>query len=201
MCQSQTLFQLDMEKVAALSETERHSNELDGLRNLDPQVISSVYDRYFPDIYRFVRYRLNDDSLAEDIASDVFLRLLEATKKKRGPKKNIKAWMLSTASHIIADHLRKHYRRPVIELPEDLVDRSTTPIDEAERNHQNALTREAYQHLTPDQQTVLALRFGQGYSLEETAVAMKKKSNAIKALQFRALATLRKNIGMWHYEE
>ena len=182
------------------SSSERQS-ELDSLRMLDPQAIGAIYDRYFQDVYRFTLYRLNDEKRAEDIASDVFLRLLEATKKKRGPKKNIKAWMLSTASHIIADHLRKHYRRPVIELPEDLVDRSTTPIDEAERNHQNALTREAYQHLTPDQQTVLALRFGQGYSLEETAVAMKKKSNAIKALQFRALATLRKNIGMWHYEE
>ena len=169
--------------------------ELDGLRDLDPQVISALYDRYFPDVYRFVLYRLNDQNLAEDLSSDVFLRLLEASKKKRGPKKNIKAWLLSTASNVVADHLRRHYRRPVTELLDDLVDQSDTPSDEVEQNYHNELTREALQDLTPDQQTVLALRFGQGYSLDETATIMKKKSNAIKALQFRALAALRRNIG------
>ena len=168
--------------------------EIDGLRKLDPRAITAVYDRYFPDVFRFVLYRLNDENLAEDIASDVFLRLLEASKNRRGPKKNIKAWLLSTASNVVTDSLRRHYRRPTTGLPEELVDQGATPVDILEHNRQGELTREAMQRLTPDQQTVLALRFGQGYSIEETARMMKKKSNAIKALQFRALAALRRNI-------
>ena len=80
-------------------------------------------------------------------------------------------------------------------MPEDIIDRSDSPSQEFDRNHQDNLTREALQHLTPDQQTVLTLRFGQGYSLEETATLMKKKPNAIKALQFRALAALRRQVG------
>jgi len=48
--------------------------ELDGLQKLDSQVIGAVYDRYFPDVYRFVCYRLNDEQVAEDISSDVFVR-------------------------------------------------------------------------------------------------------------------------------
>jgi RNA polymerase sigma-70 factor (ECF subfamily) len=48
--------------------------------------------------------------------------------------------------------------------------------------------------LTTDQQHVLALRFGSGCSLAETAEIMGKKPNAIKQLQFRALAALRKNL-------
>ena len=178
--------------MATLSEIQ---TELNSLRKLDPQAIGTIYDRYFQDVYRFVLYRLNNENLAEDIASDVFLRLLEAVKKKRGPKKNLKAWLLSTASHIVADHHRRHYRRPTAEMPEDLVDRSDSPSQEFDRNHQNNLTQEALQHLTPDQQIVLTLRFGQGYSLEETATLMKKKPNAIKALQFRALAALRRQVG------
>ncbi|MBT3322057.1 MAG: sigma-70 family RNA polymerase sigma factor [Anaerolineae bacterium] len=176
------------------SSSERQS-ELDSLRMLDPQAIGAIYDRYFQDVYRFTLYRLNDEKRAEDIASDVFLRLLEAVKKKRGPKKNIKAWLLSTAAHIITDHHRRHYRRPTAEMPKDLVDQSVSPSQEFERSHQNHLAREALQHLTSEQQTVLTLRFGQGYSLEETAKMMKKKSNAIKALQFRALAALRRQVG------
>lgn len=49
--------------------------------------------------------------------------------------------------------------------------------------------------LTEEQQQVLALRFGQGYSLEETATRMEKNVNAVKALQFRALASLQRQIG------
>ena len=52
----------------------------------------------------------------------------------------------------------------------------------------------AYAMLTTDQQHVLALRFGQGYSLEETAAMLRKNVNAVKALQFRALAALQRNI-------
>jgi RNA polymerase sigma-70 factor (ECF subfamily) len=54
--------------------------------------------------------------------------------------------------------------------------------------------------LTPEQQHVLALRFGQGYSLEETATFMNKNVNAVKALQFRALAALQREIGEVNYE-
>ena len=71
----------------SLPDTQR---ELDGLQKLDSQVIAAVYDRYFPEIYRYVLYRLGNESQAEDIASDVFVRLLEAVKKKQGPRTNIK---------------------------------------------------------------------------------------------------------------
>ena len=181
--------------IINLTSLPEQKRDLNSLQKLDPQAIGAVYDLYFQDVYRFTLYRLNDEKLAEDIASDVFVRLLEAVKKKRGPKRNIKAWLLSTASHIVTDHHRRHYRRPTAEMPEDLIDQSDSPSQEFDRNNQNNLTREALQHLTADQQRVLNLRFGQGYSLEETAALMKKKANAIKALQFRALAALRRQVG------
>jgi RNA polymerase sigma-70 factor (ECF subfamily) len=54
--------------------------------------------------------------------------------------------------------------------------------------------------LTSEQQHVLALRFGQGYSVEETAAHLQKNINAVKALQFRALAALQRQIGEVNYE-
>jgi DNA-directed RNA polymerase specialized sigma24 family protein len=86
--------------------------ELDGLRRLDSQVISVIYDRYFPAIYRYARYRVSDENHAEDIASDVFVRLLEAVRAGRAPETNLKAWLLTTASHVVNDFHRKTYRRP-----------------------------------------------------------------------------------------
>ena len=174
--------------------------ELDGLQKLNSQVIAAIYDRYFSEIYRYVYYRLGSETLAEDIASDVFVRLLEAVKKKRGPQKNIKGWLLSTASNVIADHLRRAYRRPTEALSESLPDFASSLTDEIDRRQQSDSVRQAYAQLTPDQQNVLALRFGDGYSLEETANVMQKKVNAVKALQFRALAALQRQIGEVSYE-
>ena len=184
-------------KPMALPDTRR---ELDGLRKLDPQAIATIYDRYFPDVYRYVFYRLGNESLAEDIASDVFVRLLEAVKAKRGPKTNLKGWLLSTASNVIADHLRHVYRRPTEVLSEAMPDLGSSLTDEVDRRHQADSVRQAYAQLTPEQQNVLALRFGDGCSLEETAAVMQKKVNAVKALQFRALAALQRHIGEVSYE-
>jgi RNA polymerase sigma-70 factor (ECF subfamily) len=176
------------------------NRELDGLQKLDTQVIAAVYDRYFPDVYRYVYYRLGNESLAEDMASDVFVRLLEAVQSKRGPKTNLKGWLISTAANVIADHLRRIYRRPTESLSESMPDFSASLTDEIDRRQQTDSVRQAYAQLTPEQQNVLALRFGDGYSLEETATVMQKQVNAVKALQFRALAALQRHIGEVSYE-
>jgi RNA polymerase sigma-70 factor (ECF subfamily) len=168
--------------------------ELDGLRRLDSQVISVIYDRYFPAIYRYARYRVSDENHAEDIASDVFVRLLEAVRAGRAPETNLKAWLLTTASHVVNDFHRKTYRRPTDDLTDDLPDKSETPVNDVERREQDSKVRQAVAGLTPEQQHVLALRFSEGLSLEETANVMKKNVNAIKQLQFRALAALNRKV-------
>jgi len=172
----------------------------DGLRSLDSQVIGAIYDRFYPEVYRYVRYRLDDDSLAEDIASDVFVRLLEAIQKKQGPQSNLKGWLIVTASNAVNDHFRKRYRRPEEELSDSMPDKSPSVNAEVDARDQSRAVKLAYAQLTAEQQDVLALRFGQGYSLEETASFLKKNINAIKALQFRALASLQRQIGEGPHE-
>jgi RNA polymerase sigma-70 factor (ECF subfamily) len=173
---------------------------LDGLQRLEPQAIGAIYDQYFSEVYRYVRYRIDDDSIAEDIASDVFVRLLEAAQKKQGPRSSLKGWLLATASHAVNDHLRREYRRPVEALSDSLPDASTSVHSQVLAREQNRVVQSAYAQLTLEQQHVLALRFGQGYSIEETAVHLKKNINAVKALQFRALASLQRQIGEVNYE-
>ncbi|HEX8993493.1 MAG TPA: sigma-70 family RNA polymerase sigma factor [Anaerolineales bacterium] len=168
---------------------------LESLRADDSQAIGAIYDQYFPEVFRYVRYRLNDARAAEDIASEVFVRLLEAVQNRRGPRSNVRAWLLSTAGHVVTDHMRRSYRRPTEALPEDVIDQASVPTDEYERREQGRRFQAAYGGLTAEQQDVLALRFGQGYSLEETASVMKKNVNAVKALQFRALSALHRSLG------
>ena len=170
-------------------------NALNGLQKLDLQSIGVIYDQFFSEVYRYIRYRINDDAVAEDIASDVFVRLLEAVQKKQGPRTSLKGWLIATASNAVNDHLRRQYRRPTEALSDAMPDGAVGIHAEVDLREQNRMVQAAYAQLTSEQQDVLALRFGQGYSLEETATYMKKKVNAVKALQFRALAALQRQIG------
>ncbi len=173
---------------------------LEGLRSLDSQAVGAIYDKYFPEIYRYVRYRVGDDTIAEDIASDIFVRMLEATQKKQGPQTNLRGWLLTTASHAVNDHHRRAYRRPVTQLSDSLADSEPGIHAQIDVRENHRMVQGAISQLTEEQQHVLALRFGQGYSIEETAALLKKNTNAVKALQFRALAALQRQIGEVNYE-
>lgn len=168
---------------------------IDCLGDLDSQAVTSVYNHYFPQIFRYVKYRLGDESLAEDISSEVFLSLLKALKNGNGPGKNLRGWLIGAARHMVVDHIRHKYRHPSQSISDALVSGEAGPCEQVEQRDASYSLRMALVQLTEDQQQVLTLRFGQGYSLEETAEIMKKRINAVKALQFRALNALQRRIG------
>ncbi len=173
------------------------SMKLDGqderARIIDPQALGVLHDQLYPAVFRYVAYRLQDQQLCEDITSEVFVRLLDACQRRNSKIQDVRAWVFGTASNLINDHFRQKYRRQF----EDLEDHQDLPADHStEGAVDRALTlREiswALHKLTPDQQHVIALRFSQELSLEETAAIVGKSVNAVKVLQFRALAAMRR---------
>ena len=193
----QSSQRVDKQTVGAeVSWMHDEQSELAGLRDLDPEVISAIHNHYFSDVYRFAMYRVGDHNIAEDISSEAFTRLLEAIHNKRGPRSNIKGWLIGTTSNLVNDHFRKFYAHKEEELSGELmIDNNYDPITLFEMKNIQSSVRTAMHELTEEQQQVIALRFSGELSLEEIAQIMGKKINAIKALQFRALASLRKQIG------
>lgn len=171
-----------------------YTDDLVQLRSLEPVAVTRVHQRYYPEIFRYARYRLNDDAAADDIASEVFLRLLDSINSGKGPKTTLRGWLMGTTANLVSDYYRKAYTQPVAELNEEMRDSSDSPSEWLEASEQNQQLQAALRNLTVDQQHILALRFGSGYSLEEVAAVTGKKVNAIKALQFRALVSLKKNM-------
>jgi RNA polymerase sigma-70 factor, ECF subfamily len=170
-------------------------------QKMDPQALAAIHDRYYMVVYRYVHYRLDDEMVVEDITSEVFIRLINALQKGEGSIKNVQAWLLGTASHIVHDHLRHKYRRPTesIEIHENLPSNNLTEVS-VEDNLEKGIVRKAMQKLTEEQQHVLALRFSSELTIEDTARAMKKSINAVKVLQFRALSALRRHVNIGREE-
>ena len=168
-------------------------NLLDRAHQLDEDALAELHELFYPVVYRFVRFRLEDDQLVEDITSEVFLRLLNALRQERKSVRDVRGWLLGTASNLVYDHLRRKYRHPMEELEqhEDLPD-EVHPESIVESDMSNQVIRECVRELTEDQQKVLSLRFSQGMSVGETARVVHKSVNAVKVLQYRALSTLRR---------
>lgn len=168
-------------------------NLLERARKFEHNALAELHDQLYPIVYRYVRFRVDDEQASEDIASEVFLRFLNALRQPNRPIEDARAWMLGTASNLVHDHYRSKYRRPVEDLDghENLASPAVTEGQVEQRFTLEEL-RSAMQQLTLDQQSVLALRFTQELSLDETAKIVGKSVSAVKVLQFRALGALRR---------
>jgi RNA polymerase sigma-70 factor (ECF subfamily) len=161
------------------------------LRARDPAALAEFYDGCAPAIYAYIYRRVGERQLAEDLTADVFVRALDALHRGRFAAVSLQAWLYRLAHNRVVDHYRRAGRAPAAPLDETLPAPDDVPED-ARRRHDQAWIRAALQRLTPDQQQIIALRFGEGLSAGAIAAALGKSEEAIRALQHRALAALRR---------
>jgi RNA polymerase sigma-70 factor, ECF subfamily len=156
----------------------------------DQKALGQIYDLYSPELYRYAARFLGDPCVAEDCVADTFSRFLKAIRDRRGPKDYLRAYLYRIAHNWIADHYR---RAPdVVELKETQSSNAILPEQEAYLRIRQAQMRKAILGLTPDQQQVIALKYLQDWNNEEIAHGLHKPVGAVKSLQHRALASLKK---------
>ena len=163
-------------------------------RRLDADALAEIHDQYYPAIFRFIAFRIGDPQAAEDLTSDVFTRLLVALRSRGEPTRSLRAWLYRVAANVVADAYRKGYPAMEVELSEAIPAVESSPAEAVDTRLTNEQLRAAVRGLTGDQQIVIDLRFGQGYSIQETAEAMGKQLGAVKQLQARALAALARRL-------
>jgi RNA polymerase sigma-70 factor (ECF subfamily) len=170
------------------------SNEQDllkGARSLDLDVLGAIYDRYSPGIFRYAMHLLGDENMAEDCVADTFLRFLKVLKNSQGPEDHLQAYLYRIAHNWITDSYRRSPPVPY-ELDEEYsADMRFQPEHEVETNIRKQRVRLALRSLTPDQRQVIILRFIEGWENSEVASALGKPLGAVKALQHRALDSLK----------
>jgi RNA polymerase sigma-70 factor (ECF subfamily) len=167
---------------------------LERAKRYDETALGQLYDRYAPRIYAYIYRRVGDAQAAEDLTSDVFVRVIQAIRAHRPWRTSFQAWLYRIAHNLVVDHYRR--RRPVadLELDERLVSAEDDLASAVAERLSHRHLRAAISHLTPDQQQVLALRFGEGVTASQAADVMEKSTGAVEALQHRALAALRRVI-------
>lgn len=168
---------------------------LEQARDYDTQALAEIYDRYAEAIYRYLYRILGDAAQAEDLTSEVFLRLLQVLDTPRAPRDRLQGWLYRVAHNLAMDCFRQGAKASIFALDERLAAAGDTPPDIVEKRQTHQRLRQAIGQLTRDQQQVILLRFAEGLKIAEVGQLMDKSEGAVKILQHRAIKRLKKLLG------
>ncbi len=162
----------------------------------DPEAFGRIFDAYAVRIQRFIASRVNSPSDAEDLTQLVFVKALEALPRYEVRGIPFGGWLFRLARNAIIDQVRT--RRDHLSLVAAATRETEDAGPEAMAALRDDLDRvaRALAELTDDQREVIELRFFAGLSVHETADAMGRQDGTIRGLQFRALASLRRSLGI-----
>ena len=159
---------------------------------LDEAALGELYTAYYPRIYNYAFLQLGDIQAAEDLASDVMLKMLESLHSYHFKGLPFAAWVFRIARNRLIDLHRRRRRRGEIDLNETYASTLASPQSLAERAIERGQMQVALKHLTDEQRQVIVLKFIQGFDNRAVGRIMGRSEGAIKSLQHRALASLRR---------
>jgi RNA polymerase sigma factor (sigma-70 family) len=157
----------------------------------DSRGFSALFEVFGAPVAGYLRSRGVPDP--DGLANDVFLRAFRNIHTFRGDASRFRSWLYTIAQNAAIDDAR-HRRRRVAEVP--LPERIDAPGGDVEHDAVAQLAQERVHALlstlSPDQRDVLVLRIIADLTIEETGAVLGKSYEAVKALQRRGLASLRR---------
>jgi RNA polymerase sigma-70 factor (ECF subfamily) len=160
----------------------------------DPAAFGELYDRYAGQIYRFVRARIRDDSLAEDITAEVFLSALRHIKGYRDQGRPFSCWLYRIAANAIASHYRSQRSPLSLDDQLGLVSPLPDPLDEVVDRERLRTIWQAVDALPAQQRAAMILKFSEDMTMEEIGAVLGKSPAAAKLLIYRAMQRLRREL-------
>jgi RNA polymerase sigma-70 factor (ECF subfamily) len=175
--------------------SDRFEPLLEAAREGDEPAWATLYRELAPAVLGYLRG--SNAPEPEDVLSEVFLQVARDLPRFEGGEGDFRAWVFTVAHHRLIDARRSAARRPVEPLAEPPEPEPAETIDVADE----ALARigadevvRVLDALTDDQRAVLMLRVLGELTIEDVAAALGKRPGAVKALQRRGLAAVRREL-------
>lgn len=187
-----------MQKESGASDQDRVKELVQNAQEGHAEAFAGLYDDFYGKIYRYVLFKTGDVTDAEDITEEVFLKMLESIRSFKWKGHPFSSWLFRIAHNLIVDHFRKKARKKTVPLEAAASSTGASSHDLDSQLDLKLSVQQVYdamKGLTELQKEVLTLRFAGGLSVQETSVAMKRKENAVKALQHAAIKKLRTILG------
>ena len=183
------------------------AERLEQAKRGDAEALSALYRQFLPRVFGAIATHVPDRATAEDLTSDVFLKMVEGIRQVRtSGEAGFAAWIFQIARLTIASYYRKLQRQPALLPMDTLQDEQSEryrflagasdvdPAHLAEARDEWSTVVRAIHALTEEQRQVLVARLIFGYDIATVAQMVGKTANAVKALEFRALRSLRSKL-------
>jgi len=164
----------------------------------DVEAVGRLYDAYIKRLYGFCLAKVGNETDAEDLAEDVFVKVIGALDgfewRDLGSRTNnpFSAWIFRIArNHVTSFYRRAATRGAETEVPDSLRDESRSPAEQVEITLTIEEVFTIVEQLPEAQREVIQLRFGAGLSVRETATALDKRETNVKVLQHKGVKRLR----------
>jgi RNA polymerase sigma-70 factor, ECF subfamily len=162
----------------------------------DAWAFGRLFDHYHQPVYRFVATRVRRPSDAEDLTQLVFVKALEALPRYEARGVPFGGWLFRLARNTVIDFVRTSHEHADLATSADRAGHDAGPDELAVIRQEIDAVGAALRRLTEDQRDAIALRFFAGLSAREAAEVMGKQEGTVRGLQFRALAALRRELGI-----
>jgi RNA polymerase sigma-70 factor (ECF subfamily) len=131
----------------------------------------------------------------EDLLGDVFVQVVRGLGTFDGDEAGFRSWVFVIAHHRVVDERRRRRHRPQ-PVPTSSLDRPSAHdvAGDALERVATERVRRIIDRLASDQRDVLLLRLVGGLTIEEIARAVGKRVGAVKALQRRGLAAIKRSL-------
>lgn len=182
-----------MQNEASLSSLAPHPSLIRRAQQGDRGSIGWLFERFQPTIFRYLYYRIGERQAAEDLTSEVFVRMLRALPSYQLQAAPFQSWLFQIARNLAIDHFRQSGRSAA--LTETLESKDPAPEAVLDQHLTHDELCGALSKLNDEQREVIILRFILALPIAEVAQMLGRSSDAVKGLQRRGLLALRETMG------
>jgi RNA polymerase sigma-70 factor, ECF subfamily len=152
----------------------------------------TVYAEQLPRVYNFFRYRLRDDTVAEDLTAATFEKAWRARESYRRDIAGFSTWLLAIARNVAADHLRARRVHAPLEDAEQESATGTPEEDNARASDGDRLR--ALLALLPDREReLISLKYGAGVTNRAIAKLTGLSESNVGTIVHRVVEALRRD--------
>ena len=159
-----------------------------------PEDFARLFRMNYDTVFRYCARRLFDRHSAEDVTSNVFMKVMHNLSSFQGGEADFRNWLYRIATNAVNDHLRSAKRRAdaIENIEKDFRAQSAYVISsDFELQEKKALLKQAVLSLKPKYQTVIALRFFENMKLTEIADCLDENPATVRSWLSRAIVKLR----------
>ena len=152
---------------------------------------ASLYDRHFAAVYNYIRARVMDADLADDLTSQTFEKALRAFGTFDPARGSFAPWILTIARNTVLNHWRAARETPLETIPEP-ASPAPSPELSAEQNEERAALFRALLSLDDRSRELVALKFFARLTNREIAAVTSLTESNVGVILYRALHDLQR---------